>query len=114
MATDTELAAILRDGASRLLSDCVESQAVCHFLLSLRMALRMVRSFLATAMRATILGLPGARRRCWKVRSAGFERIAVIAAMNRAVRTLARPPPMKLLPHHLPDWRGERGRTAAH
>src|SRR3954465_2015490 len=34
---------------------------------------------------------------------AGLQRIAVIAAMNSAVRTLLRPPPMKLLPRHLPD-----------
>ncbi len=44
--------------ASALLSDCLGSQAFCHGRLSLRIALRMVRSFRATAMRATILGLP--------------------------------------------------------
>jgi hypothetical protein len=39
-------------------SYCLGCQALCHGRWSLRMALRMVRSFLATAMRATILGLP--------------------------------------------------------
>ena len=48
-----------RDGVS----DCVVGQAVCHGLLSLKMALRMVRSFLATATSATILGFPASRSR---------------------------------------------------
>src|SRR3954471_16572910 len=99
----TEPAAILRGSLRSLLSDCVGRQTFCHFLLSLRIALRTVRSFRATAMRATILGFPVARRRWWKARRAGLQRIAVIAARNSAVRTLLRPPPMKLLPRHLPD-----------
>src|SRR5213080_2212277 len=33
--------------------------------------------------------------------------------MNRAARTLARPPPMKLLPRHLPDWRVNGARPAS-
>src|SRR5690606_16586946 len=37
-------------------SDCLDGQAFCHGVLSLRMALRMVRSFRATAMRATFFG----------------------------------------------------------
>src|SRR5205085_11941830 len=45
------------------LSDCLVCQAGCHFFLSLSMALRMVRSLRATAIRATIFGLPAARRR---------------------------------------------------
>ena len=51
-----------REGAW-LLSDCVWGQALCHCFLSLRMALAIVRSFLATATSATILGLPAAIRR---------------------------------------------------
>ena len=47
-------------------SDCLGSQAICQGLLSLMMALRMVRSFLATAMMATILGFPAAMRRSRK------------------------------------------------
>src|SRR3954468_21440231 len=103
MAGGSELAAILRGSLRSHLSDCVGRQAFCHFLLSLRIALRTARSFRATAMRATILGFPAARRRWWKARGAGLQRIAVFAAMNSAVRTLLRPPPMKLLPRHLPD-----------
>ena len=49
--------------SGRHLSDCLVCQAGCHWILSLRMALRMVRSFRATAMTATILGLPASRRR---------------------------------------------------
>ena len=45
------------------LSDCVSGQALCHLLLSLSMAFRMVRSFRATAIRATFLGFPAASRR---------------------------------------------------
>src|SRR5712672_391241 len=54
---------VLRDGAARLLSDCLVCQADCHFRLSLSMALRVVRILRATAMRATIFGLPAASRR---------------------------------------------------
>ncbi len=55
---------ILRDAAKRpLLSDCLGGQAFCHGRLSLRIALRMVSSFLATAISATIFGLPAPRRR---------------------------------------------------
>ena len=43
---------------TRLLSDCLGSQAFCHERLFLKMALRMVRSFLATAIRAPFFGLP--------------------------------------------------------
>ena len=42
----------------RHLSDCVLCQAGCHCLRSLIMALRITRVLRATAMRATILGLP--------------------------------------------------------
>ena len=44
------------------MSDCLCSQAMfgCHGRLSRKIALRMVRSFRATAMRATSLGLPAA------------------------------------------------------
>ena len=44
-------------------SDCLGCQAVCHGFWSLMMALRMVRSLRATAIRATILGFPAAMRR---------------------------------------------------
>src|SRR5262245_3774216 len=44
-------------------SDCLGCQAVCHGRLSLMMALRIVSSFRATAMSATIFGLPEATRR---------------------------------------------------
>src|SRR5262249_55769798 len=46
-----------------LLSDCVRCQACCHDFWSRSMALRMVRILRATAMRATIFGLPEASRR---------------------------------------------------
>ena len=45
------------------LSDCLGFQAGCHGFLSLRIALRMVRSLRATAMRASFLGFPAATRR---------------------------------------------------
>lgn len=45
------------------LSDWLGFQACCHGFLSLRIALRMVRSFRATAMRASFLALPAAVRR---------------------------------------------------
>ena len=35
--------------------------------------------------------------------STGLCRAATMAAMNKAARTRARPPPMKLLPFHWPD-----------
>src|SRR3954464_1563734 len=103
MAAYVGVCAILRDAPLALLSDCVGRQAFCHFLLSLRIALRTVRSFRATAMRATICGFPASRRRWWKARRAGLQRIFFFADMNSAVRTILRPPPMKLLPRHLPD-----------
>src|SRR3954453_4798511 len=53
-------------------SDCLGCQAGCHGFWSRRMALRMVRSLRATAMRATILGLPAARRRSRKALRTGF------------------------------------------
>jgi predicted RNase H-like HicB family nuclease len=46
----------------RALSDCVACQACCHAFLSLRIALRMVRSLRATARSATIFGLFRASR----------------------------------------------------
>src|SRR5690606_15658245 len=65
------------------LSGCLGSQAVAHGFCSLMTALRMVRSFLATATRATILGFPAARRRSRKSLSRGLWRAATMAAMNR-------------------------------
>jgi poly(hydroxyalkanoate) depolymerase family esterase len=53
-------------------SDCVCGQAVCHGLLSRMMALRMVRSFRATATRATILGFPAWTKRSRKALSSGL------------------------------------------
>jgi len=45
----------------------------------------------------------------------GLNLAAAIAAMNRAARTLALPPWMKLFPRHCPDWRvkGQRPANAA-
>ena len=94
-------------------SDCLVCQATCHGRLSLTMALRMVRSFRATAMSATILGFPAAISRSKKAFKTGLCRIATIAPMNSAVRTDARPPPMKLLPFHWPDWRVKGARPAS-
>src|SRR5262245_65822792 len=64
---------------------------------------------------ATFLGLPGATRRSKKALSTGLYRRATTAPMNKAVRTLALPPPMKLLPRHCPDCRvkGARPTSAA-
>src|SRR5256885_14683823 len=76
------------------------------------MALRMVSSLRATAMIATIFGFPAATRRSKKALRTGLCCLATIAPMNRAVRTTVRPPPIKLLPRHFPDWRGEGARTA--
>src|SRR5215204_1697704 len=53
-------------------SDCVVGQAFCHGLLSRMMALRMVRSFRAVAMRATILDFPAATRRSRKALRVGL------------------------------------------
>src|SRR4051794_18506184 len=100
MAGGSELAAILRGSLRSHLSDCVGRQAFCHFLLSLRIALRTVRSLGATARRATFLVFPAARGGWWKARGAGLQRTGVIAPMNSAARPLLRPPPMKLLPRH--------------
>src|SRR5215208_2545867 len=55
-----------RLGEAERVSDCVVGQAFCHGLLSRMMALRMVRSFRAVAMRATILDFPAATRRSRK------------------------------------------------
>ena len=45
----------------------------------------------------------------------GLNLAATIAAMNRAARTLALPPAMKLFSRHCPDWRvkGQRPSNAA-
>ncbi len=53
-------------------SDCLAGQAVCHGIPSLRMALRIVISFRAVAIRATSLGLPAAMSRSRKVFSAAL------------------------------------------
>ncbi len=50
------------------MSDCLDCQAICHG----RWSLRMVRSFRATAMRATIFGLPAATRRSKKALTRGL------------------------------------------
>src|SRR5215469_15136940 len=76
------------------------------------MALRMVRSFRATAMVATILGFPASTSFWWKALRAGLKRAAAMAPVKRTVRTELRPPPMKLLPFHLPDWRVQGARPA--
>jgi hypothetical protein len=39
----------------------------------------------------------------------GLYRAATMAPMKSAARTLALPPPMKLLPRHWPDWRVQCG-----
>ena len=82
-------------------SDCLSRQAscICHGVLSRMIALRMVRSFLAVATSATIFGLA----LCDELVAEGLERGICggsrrSAPKYRAVRTLARPPPMKLLP----------------
>ena len=67
------------------------------------MALRIVNSLRATAMSATILGLPAATGRSKKAFISGLRLLATSAPMNSAERTAGRPPPMKLLPFHLPD-----------
>ena len=73
----------------------------------------MVRSLRATAMMATILGFPFATRRSKKAFRTGLCRLATMAPMKRAVRTAVRPPPMKLLPRHWPDWRVNGARPAS-
>src|SRR5215203_280595 len=60
------------NGRGAGVSDCVVGQAFCHGLLSRMMALRMVRSFRAVAMRATILGFPAATRRSRKALRVGL------------------------------------------
>src|SRR5215207_9848859 len=62
-----------RVGGADRVSDCVVGQAFCHGLLSRMMALRMVRSFRAVAMRATILGFPAATRRSRKALRVGLD-----------------------------------------
>src|SRR6516225_701559 len=80
---------------------------------SRRIALRMVSSLRATAMMATFLGLPAAMRRSKKALSTGLCRRPTIAPMNRTLRTLVLPPPMKLLPRHWPDWRVKGARPTS-
>ena len=80
------------------MSDCLVYQVNCHGRRSLRIALRMVRSFRATAMSATIFGFPAVTRRSKKAFKAGLCFLATIAPMNTTVRTVVRPPPMKLRP----------------
>ena len=46
-------------------SDCLVSQACCHGVWSLTMALRMVSSFRMTAVSATFLGFPASSRLRW-------------------------------------------------
>src|SRR5262249_16365544 len=86
-------------------SDRLRGQAIfgCYGDLSRKMALRMVRSLRAPAMRATSLGLPAATSLSRKHLSVGLQREATMAPMKRTRRTPARPPPMKLLPRHCPD-----------
>src|SRR5689334_13618652 len=99
--------ATLRGPLRGHLSDCVESQAIlgAHGVLSLRMALRMVRSFLATAMRTVFFDLPALSRRRLKALRSGLWRTATMAARKSMDRQTALPPPMKALPRHWPDWR---------
>src|SRR3954470_10249960 len=78
------------------------------------MALRIVRSFRAVATRATSLGFPALTRRSRKaLRSGLWERAATMAPRTKAERTGARPPAMKLLPFHWPDWRVPGARPAS-
>ena len=65
----------------------------------------MVSNLRATAMSATIFGLPAPTRRSKNAFKTGLCRLATMAPMNNALRTAVRPPPMKLLPRHWPDWR---------
>ena len=58
-------------------------------------------------------GLPWATSLSRKALSTGLCREATRAPMKRAARTLALPPPMKLLPRHLPDWRVKGARPAS-
>ena len=75
-------------------------EAFCHGFWSLRMAFRMVRSFLAHAMRATILGFPASRRRWWNALIVGLNLDATMTAMKSAARTGALPAAIMLLPFH--------------
>jgi len=65
----------------------------------------MMSSFRATAIERHQFGLAG----CDQAVEEGFQDrlcfFATIAPMKMAARTAVRPPPMKLLPRHLPDWR---------
>src|SRR6516165_8505099 len=72
------------------------------------MALRMVSSFRATAMSATIFGLPAATRRSKKAFNTGLHFLATMAPMNRTARPAVRPPPMKLLPRPFAGLARER------
>ena len=70
-------ALVLDDGAPVVHCRVVSA----HGWLVRSIALRIVRSFLATAMRATLGGLPAAMRRWWKSLSTGLARLALSAAM---------------------------------
>lgn len=59
------------------------------------MVLRMVRSFLAQAVRAPLVGLPAAWRRARKARLAGSKRLAMRAATQRPRRRSGRPPQVR-------------------
>src|SRR5580704_6530879 len=87
-------------------SDCLVGQAGigCHGRLSRRIALRIVIGLRATATRAMSFGLPAATSLSRKLLSCGLYREATMAPTNKELRTLLRPPPMKLLPRHCPDW----------
>ena len=88
-------------------SDCLagEAEICCHERLSRNVALRIVMSLRATATRAMSLGFPAATSLSRKLLSCGLQRAATMAPTNSELRTLLRPPPMKLLPRHCPDWR---------
>ena len=109
-AADRRVRAAFRASPNK--ADWLWRQAVfgCHGALSLRIALRIVSSLRATAMIATILGFPAATSLSRKSFSTGLYRVAAIAPMNNTLRTLHRPPPMKLLPRHFPDWRVQGAR----
>ena len=72
----------------------------------------MVSSLRATATRATRLGFPAATSLSRKAFSTGLQRLATMAPMNRAERTEARPPPIRLLPFHWPDLKLTRPKGA--
>src|SRR5437764_878109 len=77
--------------------------------LSRSMALRMTSSFRMAATRATLAGLPAARRRAYTARSAGLYRTADRQAMYSPDRAPARPPAMA----RAPPWRPPSPATGA-